>query len=455
MRPSAVLALLVAALAPAYAPTPAHAGALIDQCDARTCKARLTGPELLGEVQKLVAARRFAEAKPMIEALAGVPQYSLEYRFLTGFIAEQTGDYPRAASMFRAILVDDPKQTRVRLELARTLFAMGRAQAADREFRLAAEDRDLPPDVLRTIRLARNVIRSKRAWTLNVDAGFAPDSNINNATGADSITVLFGAIPIPLTLSPDARARSGTGYFATIDSGLKLPVGGGVSLLGDVDVARTDYRERAFDDFSYELAAGAELALGQDLRVRMQAVGADRVYGHRLATRQIGLKGGMEADLSQSGRLGLQLDVRRTTAPFDNSYNGWQSGLYATYERVVARSFVTSAGLFVRRDALRAAAYSSVELGALAGLGGELPLGFNLGLSGSASRALFDAPIPLFSDAPRHDWRFSLRATLGNRAFNWRGFSPTIGISWGRIDSTLPFYANNRTRLRVALARYF
>ena len=452
MRGTAAAALLAAA---ALAPCGAGAQALIDQCVAQTCKARLTPAELLDEVQKLVAAKRYSEAKPMVEALAGVPQLTFHYRFLAGYIAEQTGDLPRAAEMFRAILVDDPRQTRVRLELARTLFAMGHAQSADREFRLAAEDRDLPPEVARTIRLARNVIRSKRAWTLNLDAGFAPDTNINNATGADSVTVLFGLLAIPLALSPDARARSGTGHFATIESGVKLPVGGDVSLLGDFDAAKTVYGDSRFNDFSYELAGGAEVALNQSLRVRMQAVGADRVFGQHLITRQVGMKGGLEADVSDASRVGLQLDVRHTASPFDNNYNGWQSGLYATYERVVARSIVTSGGVFLRRDAFRAKAYSSVELGMIAGIGGELPAGFNVGLGGSFSRALYDAPLPIFSTDPRHDWRFSLRATVGNRAFAWLGFSPTIGVSWSRMDSTLPLYANNRTRLRFALARYF
>ena len=450
-RPTAAM-LLATALA---TPGGAAAQALIDQCVAQTCKARLTPAELLDEVQKLVAAKRYAEAKPMVEALAGVPQLTFHYRFLAGYIAEQTGDFPRAAEMFRAILIDDPRQTRVRLELARTLFEMGRPQSADHEFRLAAEDDDLPPEVARTIRLARNVIRSRRTWTLNLDGGIAPDTNINNATGADSVTVLFGPLAIPLMLGPDARARSGTGYFATIESGVKLPVGGNVSLLGDFDAARTVYGDHRFNDFSYELAGGVEIALNERLRVRMQAVAADRVFGQQLITRQVGMKSGLEADVGNASRIGLQLDVRHTAAPFDNNYDGWQSGLYATYERVVARSIVTSAGLFVRRDAFRAKPYSSVEVGMIAGIGGELPAGFNVGIGGSASRAMYDAPLPIFSTDPRHDWRFSLRATVGNRALRFLGFSPTIGVSWSRMNSTLPLYANTRTRLRFALARYF
>lgn len=447
---AALAALLAAAL-----PQAAGAEALVDSCVAQTCKARLTAPELLNEVQTLVAAKRYAEARPMIAALAGVPGLTFEYRFLTGFVAAQTGDLTGAAAMYRAILVDDPTQTRVRLELARTLFALGRRQSADHEFRLAAEDRELSPEILRTIRAARDVIRSQRAWTLNFDLGFAPDTNINNATAADSITVLFGAQPIPLTLGDDARARSGTGHFGTLDAGLKLPIGGGVSALADLDAARTDYAGKAFDDFSYEGALGAEAVVAHDWRVRLQAVGAERTFGGRLATRQWGVKTGLETDLGNSARVGLQLDTRRTDATFDRNYSGWQTALYATYERVLARSLIASGGVFARRDQLRARPYSSTELGAIAGIGGELPLGFNVGVGGSVSRALFDAPIALFSPDARRDWRLAARATIGNRALRWLGFSPTVGLSWGRVGSSLDYYASSRTRVRFALARYF
>lgn len=449
------LARIAALAALLLAPLSATAEVLVDQCTAQTCKARLTGPELIGEVQQLVAAKRFDEARPMIAALAGVPTFQFEYRFLSGFVAAQTGDLTGAEAMYRAILVDDPMQTRVRLELAKTLFAMGRRQSADRQFRLAAEDKELPADVLRTIRVARDVIRSRRAWTLNMDLGFAPDTNINNATAIDTVTVLFGAQPVPLTLSEDAKARSGTGHFATIDTGLKLPVGKGLSMLADVDAARTEYDGRAFDDFYYEGALGAEGALGPRWRVRLQAVGAQREFGGRIASRQWGVRTGLETDLGETARIGLQLDTRRTTAPFDRGYDGWQTGLYATYERVLARSLIASGGLFARRDQLRTKAYSSVEAGATAGVGGELPLGFNVGVSGSLSRAAFDAPIAFFSPDARRDWRLAARATIGNRAFRWLGFSPSVAVSWGRTASSLGFFATERTRVRFALARYF
>ena len=453
MRP--LLAALLALPALALTTEPAHADSILDQCVSQTCKARLTADQLLGEAQKLVLAGRFDEARPLIAALAAVPSLYFETQFLSGYVAEQTGDYRHAEAIFRAILVQDPKQTRVRLELARTLLAEGKTQAADHQFRLAAQADDLPPEITRTIRQVRTILRSKRTWTLNVDVGIAPDSNINNATGADSITVNFGPIPLPLTLSQNARATSGTGLTGSIDSSLRLPIAKSTALLVDFDAAGTFYRAHEFDDLAGEVATGLEFTLSPKLHVRAEGLVSQHDFGGMVISRQVGGKGGAEFNLSDTQRLGLQIDARHTTAFFDHGYDGWQVGGYATYERVVARSMIASASLYARRDAAAEPSYANKEFGALIGLGGELPKGFNFGVSGGVSRAVYDAPSYFFSFDPRRDWRFNGRVTIGNRAIKLLGFSPTVTLSYARNASSIEYYTTQRVRVRFALARYF
>jgi hypothetical protein len=333
---------------------------------------------------------------------------------------------------------------------------MGKTQAADHQFRLAAQADDLPPEITRTIRQVRSILRSKRAWTLNVDFGIAPDSNINNATGAESITVMFGPIPIPgLMLSKDARATSGTGLTGSINSSLRLPIAKSTALLVDLDAGGTIYRTHQFDDLAAEVATGFEFTLSPKLRVRAEGLVSQHDFGGSVISRQVGGKGGAEFNLSDSQRLGLQIDARHTTAFFDHGYDGWQVGGYATYEQVVARSMIASASLFARRDALADPAYADKEFGAVVGLGGELPKGFNFGVSGGVSRAVYDAPSYFFSLDPRRDWRFNARLTIGNRAIRLLGFSPTFTVSYARNASSLEYYRTQRLRFRFALARYF
>lgn len=450
MRILAAAGLAAMLLAPG-----ARAQSILDRCTAETCKARLTPDQVIGELVTLIEARRFDEARPMLDALAQMPQYRLEARFLSGRLAAAKGDHKGAIAFYRDILADDPAQTRVRLELGREMLAIGHTASADKQFRIAQQSDDLPEDIARTIRSVRDVIRSRRAWRLDVDFGFAPDTNINNATSLDTITVQWGSNQLPITLDENARARSGIGQTATISGGFRLPVADRTSMLFDLDSSGNNYSGVDFDDYQVQLAAGPELRFNQDTSMSVQAVAAQRWYGSHLASRQMGVKTGFQTRLSNIQQIGFQLDTRRTDARFDDAYDGWQVGAYATYERAVAKSLVASAGLFARRDWLKADAYSSTELGLIAGFGGELPYGISFGLSGSASRATFDAPIPLFSPEPREDWRYTARATLGNRKIRVWGFSPQISASYSRIDSSIPFFANDRLRFRFAVARYF
>ena len=126
----------------------------------------------------------------------------MQQKFLAGFIAVETGDLDGAIKNFRSILDQNPGQTRVRLELARAYLMSGKESSADYHFRLAQNDENLPDEIARTIRNTRSILRDQRVWRFGFDFGFAPDTNINSATSAESIDINFG---------PCAQAAAGAG----------------------------------------------------------------------------------------------------------------------------------------------------------------------------------------------------------------------------------------------------
>lgn len=424
-------------------------------CPNGVCTMRMTAPQLLDQAAALVQQRRFDEARPMLAALENAPELTMETRFLKGYVAAETGDLDGAAKEFRAVLRDRPDVTRARLELARVLMLQGHDSAADHHFRLAEEDRDLPEDIARTVREARGILRNRRIWHLNIDVGFAPDSNINNATDARSVDVAFGSGTIPIELDSRARRRSGLGQTASVSTGVRLRLSDGLAMLLDADGQVVNYKGKDADDVSLLLAAGPELTTKGGSRIAVQATGIQRWYGGRSATTGGGVRASWQRNLDQGSRVGVQLDVRRTESGFGPQYDGWQSSIYATYERVVHRSMIASATGFVRRDDLRSKPYSSTEFGGSLGIGGELPWGINAGLSGGVSRVLFDSPLLLFSSESRRDWRFNGRAYLGARSIRVLGFSPSVSYTYNRADSSLDLYQTARHRVQLGLARYF
>ncbi len=436
----------VVEIAPALQPT----------CDASgRCHVQVTPRQLLSKAEALIHAKQYQEALPLVEALGQVPELQMQQRFLAGYIAIETGDVDGAIKKFRSILDENPGQTRVRLELARAYLMTGKEASADYHFRLAQNDENLPDEIAQTIRNTRSILRDQRVWRFSFDFGFAPDTNINGATNAESVDINFGPIKLPLQLDENARERSGIGQTAGFSGGIRIKANDRLALLLDADSKIVNYKGEDADDIVIQAAAGPELRIARYSSISLQAVGLHRWYGGRLATREYGGRFGYQQALSEGQRLGFELDARRTESELSNAYSGWQLGANATYEHLIGKSLIASASVFARRDLLNADGFSSFNYGVNLGIGGELPLGLNAGVSASVSRSEFDAPLLLYSTENRLDWRGFARAYIGSRKIKFLGFSPSIDYNYSRVDSNYTLYEMNRHRVNFKFARYF
>ncbi|ATW03630.1 hypothetical protein CHN51_08845 [Sphingorhabdus sp. YGSMI21] len=419
------------------------------------CNLRVTPQQLLAQAEALIQQKNYQAALPLVDALGQVPELQMQQRFLAGYIAIETGDIKGAIRKFRSILDENPGQTRVRLELARAYLLTGKEASADYHFRLAQNDENLPDEIARTIRNTRSILRDQRIWRFSFDFGFAPDTNINGATDAESIDINFGPIKLPLQLDENARERSGIGQTAGFSGGIRIKTSDRMALLFDADSKIVNYKGKEADDIVVQVAAGPELRIARYSSISLQAVGLHRWYGGRLATREYGGRVGYQQALSEGQRLGVELDVRRTESQTSDSYSGWQLGANATYEHLVGKALIASASVFARRDLLNAEGFSSFNYGVNLGLGGELPLGLNAGVAASVSRSAFDAPLLLYSTEKRQDWRGFARAYMGSRKIKFLGFSPSVDYVYSRVDSNYDLYEMSRHRVNFKFARYF
>jgi hypothetical protein len=436
-------------------PAVANAEAVKGNCVNGVCRVTLTADQLLAKASELVASRRFDEARPMVAALSHAPGLGMQTHFLTGYIAVETGDTKGAVKEFRAALVGNPRQTRIRLELARALMLEGNREAADYNFRLAEQDAKLPPEIQATIRASRGLLRDGRDKHLSFDFGVAPDTNITNGTNAQTVDLIYGNQTVPLTLSGNARSRSGIGETASLSAGIRHHVGENIALLADIDAQGVNYKGQSADDFTGQFAAGPELKLSERTTISVEGVASQRYYGGVRAATQFGGRVTLERILDAGQRIGLTVDSRHTASGFSRDYSGWTTGAYATYERVVMRSMVASANIFYRTEKLHADAYSDQEVGINLGIGGELKHGINAGISGGLSHASYDAPLAALSPNPRADWRYNARVYAGLRSVRVLGFSPSMTYTYSNIDSSMTLYKSERSRLAFNLARYF
>lgn len=420
-----------------------------------SCEFRLTAVQLVATAEKLVLDGQYAAARPLVDALAEAPGFTLQHRFLSGMIAAGTGDRTAAEKWFRKILDDSPGQTRVRLELAKVLLAGGKEGAADYHLRLAENDGDLPEEIARTVHAARSLLRGRRNWNFSFDIGFAPDSNINNGSKAETVDINFGPFSLPLTLNDDARSKSGIGQTGSFRAGVRLGLKDNLSLLIEGDGRFVNYKGKRSDDFGTQLAIGPEFKLSDETRLSAQFLGDYRWYGGRLATRDFGMQFDLQHHLAEGQRVGLRLDARRNLSKLSDDFSGSTYSAALSYDRVVARSFIASTGLFGSRSTVNDRGYSYWSAGIHGGIGGELPFGVNGGVSGSLGRAFYDAPLQLYSTKARNDWRFSARAYVGLRKLRFMGFSPSVEYNFSKVDSSYDLYRSDRHRAQFKLSRYF
>lgn len=442
---SAALAFGAALAAVASPPVPAVAGT--------TQTLTLSPAQLLVRTERLIDAKEWALARTLASALSENPDYKFRAQFLLGFIAAETGDLKTAVSEFRAALASQPGATRVRLELARALMLQGKDGAASYHYRLAQRADDLPPEIRATVNSSLAQLRDRKPWALNVEVALVPDSNITGGTRSPTVDIDVGGGKLPFTLGGNAVARSGLGQSARAVGTYRTGMGQH-GFLADAELSGVNYAGKSVDDY------GAQLAFGPDLRTKntvayLQGVTAFRWYGGTLATKQAGARASVQHTMGKGDRIGVSVDVRHTRSMLSADYDGWTGGLFGTYERVVAKSFIASASAFARTDRLRQRAYSDNEYGVSLGIGGELPKGVNAGVSATVSRARYFAPMLAFSPEPRKDWRYAARAYVGIRSIRFLGFSPSVTYNYSRNDSSLQLYRNSRSRVAFALARYF
>lgn len=155
------------------------------------------GIKNLSSADELVKKGEFGEAIQIYSKLlkSNVKEFHIEALFQLGNIALNIGDVDTAIDYYETILNIDPQIVRVRLELARAHLIKENWMKANYHFRLAASDKNIPPEVKENIDAALYYIRKNKNWHVWFNVGAAPDDNINNVTeGEQCIATSFGIL---------------------------------------------------------------------------------------------------------------------------------------------------------------------------------------------------------------------------------------------------------------------
>jgi tetratricopeptide (TPR) repeat protein len=401
--------------------------------------------QAVGLAAKWIVEKRFEPARQMLGALEKARPGDPQVLFLEGQLAFAEGDYGRAVTIYRRMLSKDPALLRVRLELARALFAARDYSAARYHFEIAL-GQTLDEQVRKNIYAFLRAIQGRTSW-LTFSAVFGPDSNPNFATDARTVDILGTTF----VLNPDARARRSFGADITAQGRYAFGEDNRNFVSGALE--HRDFAGSYADSDVLELTLGRSLVMGQTLWTAE--------IGPLLADyRGTELYHGTVARLTHARPFGEHLlsssylSLKRLDYPHYDYLTGNQAwaGTTLRYGLDPTSGMWTSAS--VGRNTARDPQYGFHALAGTLGYSKELMKRFNVQVQLSASRYVYDEPSSLFG-ADRRDRLVQLDLVITARDWSFRGFAPTLTLSSARNDSTISLYSYTRRFAGIGLTRQY
>jgi hypothetical protein len=334
-----------------------------------------------------------------------------------------------------------------RLELARMLAAMGREKEARRELR-QAQASGVPDEAAAMVDRFARALRSEKRLGGAFEIAVAPDSNINRATEARTLDTVIA----PLTLSNDARARSGAGLRTMSQVFGRLPVTEGWSLLPRGSVQGSVYRQSQFNDVSASALLGVERR-SQANRFTVSAGQTWRWFGNEPYAHTSAVA--LDWVRAMDTRSQLITSYSASKAQYDANplQDGYIHDLSAVYERALdARSGVSISASVTRQDAVDPG-YATWAGGMTLGGWREMRWGTAFASAG-LRHTEGDERLFLFPDK-RREWLAAGRLGMTFRALTAYGFAPTVRVTLERNNSTVGIYDYRRIAADIGVSRSF
>ncbi len=409
----------------------------------------LSAGQLFEMAEKALAAQDDAAARAIYEALAHDPDLNVrcEARFRHAQLLEAEKHYTEAAALLRAVLDDRPEAQRVRLGLARIQAMMGDAAGAYRSLR-QAQAGGLPPDIAQAVEKYVAALRSYKPWGGSFEVALAPDSNINRATDAKTLDTVIA----PLTLSQDARSRSGLGLKGSGQLYLRANVGEGLTLVPSVSGQGSLYRASQFNDVSGSAQLGLEWRLNKD-RLTPSAGYTSRWYGGHPYAQTPSLSVNWLHPAGKRAQLDSNVGISRARYTRNDFQDGMIYNASISYERALTARSGASLSLSGNRQTAKDPGYATASGGA--GLVYWHDFG-KLSVFGTATVNRLEADRRLFLyPERRREWYARAGGGAVLRQIQLAGFSPVVRIAYERNWSTVGIYDYRRISTDVGITRAF
>lgn len=416
---------------------------------AQEARTGLSATDVFVAAEQAKAAGQAAEALALYDALTHDPDAEIraEARFRKGMLLADGKHYTEAAVAFRALLDEKPGAARVRLELARVLAALGDERGARRSLQ-QAQAAGLPPDVALVVDQFANALRSTRKIGGSFEAAFAPDSNVNRATSARTLDTIIA----PLTLSDDARAKSGIGIKLAGQGYARIPLSSTLAVLPRLSARGNFYRAGEFNDVSGSALIGLEWQGKRD-RVTPSIGPTWRWYGGKPYASTQALTIDWLHAASRRSQITVSASASRSRYSLNTLQDGGLFNLGMTIEHATSARGGIGVSASATRQTARDPGYATMSEGAA--IFGWREMGkMTVFASAGVHRLDGDARLFLFPDR-RREWLYQVSGSATLRQLTLWSFAPLVRVGWERNVSTVGIYDYRRLSADFGITRGF
>ena len=422
------------------------------------------GAVAVTETRTLIEQGRFEEALGILRPLAQGGAVEANVLFLIGLAATGASQQPdlagderdallnEAIASLRAMLVDRPDLVRVRLELARAFFLKGENDLARKHFEhvLAGSP---PGAVAAKVRRFLSEIRARRRWSLRAGFALAPDTNIGG-TSAERIIYIND---LPFSRDQAELTTSGIGVSVWGGWEYQYPLNERLRLRIGADASRREYAGRRFDQMFVSGHAGPRWLVGVNTEASVLA------SAHRRWSANVPDYDALGGRIEAGHRFTRRVTASARASWYDRRYrtrmflDGPVMAASLSGAWVVTPTVRADIALGWGREQPERERWRNDSQWLRLGASVILPRGFTVGGSGELRRTEYEGRWFPFttSGEPREDRTRSLRVSLHNRAFAWKGFSPQLSLVHEVRTTNAQLYDYKRTGGELRFVRLF
>ena len=221
----------------------------------------------LAEAEKLIRSGDYKAAYQLLEPLESSHAGEVNYDYLLGVSAVESGNVSRGVFALERVLAISPEHKDARAEMAKAHYMLGERDASKEEFNNVLQqnpDEATQAAIRKLLTEIQKIEGTTTSFGAFLEFGLGLDSSVNSATSINSGSVpALGGLLIPLDQSAQKRSDS----FLQFAGGLSFrhPISHEVALFASASSSnRVNNSEFEFDTASIDFNLGVEIRPNQD-----------------------------------------------------------------------------------------------------------------------------------------------------------------------------------------------